>query len=173
MNLHTTTRVPVNDEYAKIVGKAIYMFAYYEWTIIYIIENLKPGYINEYSRMTIKTSGTVSKDLKEVIDSLDSIFTSKKNNLEACHKSFSELIEKRNALMHAHPVTDEDDGQIMAYQANPDKKVISDMVWSPTKVEELIKEIDVAAVEAGSVLEKVSKIATDKLEEGTNAESSG
>jgi len=28
----------VDDFYCSLVGKAIYLFAYYEWTIIYIIE---------------------------------------------------------------------------------------------------------------------------------------
>ena len=37
MTLHTSTRVPVDDSYAALVGKAIYVFAYYELTIIFII----------------------------------------------------------------------------------------------------------------------------------------
>jgi len=59
---HQTTRIPVKDEYAALIGKAIYIFAYYEWTIIWIIEFLESGFVREYSREKIMTSGNVKKD---------------------------------------------------------------------------------------------------------------
>ena len=69
-NHHTTTRIPVNDEYAATVGKAVYLFAYYEWTIIYIIDYLKSGFVTEYSRPQNRpmTSGAVKEKLREVIN---------------------------------------------------------------------------------------------------------
>jgi len=59
MTLHSTTRVPVDDEYAALVGKAVYVFAYYEWAIIYIVEFLRSGFVAEYSRGSPLTSGAV------------------------------------------------------------------------------------------------------------------
>ena len=40
------TRVPFNDDYVKLVGTAVYLFSYYEWAIIYIVERLEPGFDN-------------------------------------------------------------------------------------------------------------------------------
>ncbi|MBU2739378.1 hypothetical protein [Acidithiobacillus concretivorus] len=42
---HSSTRVPVDDSYAALVGKAVYVFAYYEWTIIYVIDYLQSGFV--------------------------------------------------------------------------------------------------------------------------------
>ena len=53
------TRVPFNADYVNLVGTAVYLFSYYEWTIIYIIERLKPGFVAEYSREKTMTSGVV------------------------------------------------------------------------------------------------------------------
>ena len=42
------TRVPFDEDYVKLVGTAVYLFSYYEWTIIYMIERLEPGFVVEY-----------------------------------------------------------------------------------------------------------------------------
>ena len=65
-----------------------------------------------------------------------------------------QLINKRNALIHAHPITDEDGSQILSYQSKPGKS-ISDMIWQSSEVDDLIQEIDKAAVEAGAILDKL------------------
>ena len=35
------TRVPFDDDYVKLVGTAVYLFSYYEWAIIYVVERLE------------------------------------------------------------------------------------------------------------------------------------
>ena len=158
MNHHTTTRIPVNDEYAAHLGKAVYVFAYYEWTIIYIIDYLKNGFVSEYSRgKHPKTSGVVAQDLKSAIDknSISSLSISK-SDLETCHQKFSVLKDKRNALIHAHPITDKDGSQILSYQTNS-SKAISDIKWPQEEIKHLIQEIDKEAVKAGDILDKIRK----------------
>ena len=56
------------------------------------------------------------------------------------------------ALIHAHPITDEGGAQILNYQASPSKQ-ISDMKWESVRLEEFIREIDVAAYQIGNVFE--------------------
>ena len=55
------TRVPFDDDYVKLVGTAVYLFSYYEWAIIYVVERLEPGFVPEYCRKHRRgmTSGTV------------------------------------------------------------------------------------------------------------------
>jgi len=156
MDYHTTTRIPVNDKYAALVGKALYVFAYYEWTVIYIIDYLENGFVNHYSRGKPMTSGVVSKHFETAISKNTLISLSTKADLLNCYTDFSNLIDKRNALIHAHPITDIDGSQILAYQANP-QKTISDISWPDNEVEGLIDEIDKAAVEAGLALAKLRK----------------
>jgi hypothetical protein len=155
MSLHSTTRVPVDDHYVTLIGKAVYVFACYEWTIIWIIEILKSGFLNEYSRGNSMTSGAVLKYFRNVTNDLSNDFTKvSKQELIDCCNHFEKLIIKRNALIHAHPCTDEDGAQILAYQTKT-SKLLPDMKWPTTEVERVISEFDKAACDAGQVLDKL------------------
>ena len=110
MTNHSTTRILVDDAYATLVGKAVYIFAYYEWAIICIIECLQPGFVGEYSRNSVMPSGRVLKKFDEVKQNLPILFEEgMKLELRACYEEFEKLIVKRNALIHAHPFRDLDD----------------------------------------------------------------
>ena len=43
-------RVPFDEAYVTLVGTAVYLFFYYEWTVIYVIDLLEPGFLPEYCR---------------------------------------------------------------------------------------------------------------------------
>jgi hypothetical protein len=70
--------------------------------------------------------------------------------MEKCFEAFSDLIEKRNALIHAHPITHLDNSQILASQTKS-SKAISDMIWPQSEVEKLISEIDNSALLASEI----------------------
>ena len=75
------------------------------------------------------TSGVVRKRFRRVIDNLVSEPANvTKAGLESCLTEFSGLVIKRNALIHAHPCTDEDGSQILTYQTKPSKP-LPDMKW--------------------------------------------
>jgi len=155
MPLHSTTRVPVDDQYAALVGKAVYVFAYYEWTIIWVIELLENGFVSMYCRGNPMTSGEVAKHFRKVIDNPATSFAKvSKKELNNCLDQFSDLIIQRNALIHAHPSTDSDGSQILAYQTKPSKP-LPDMKWPAAEVEKIISRFDEAACSAGEVLERL------------------
>jgi len=157
MNLHTTTSVPVDDEYAALVGKAVYIFAYYEWTIIWIIEYLENGFVSRYCREKQMTSGEVRNNFRRVIDNLVSEPANvTKAALESCFTEFFGLVRKRNALIHAHPCIDEDGSQILIYQTKPSKP-LPDMKWPSQEVKNIIAEIDKASCSAGEILDNIRK----------------
>ena len=155
MTQHSTTRVPVDDSYVALVGKAVYVFAYYEWTIIYTIEYLRSGFVHKYSRGRPLTSGDVRQELQDTInDPMASFAKVSEAELQACCDEFAALIVKRNALIHAHPITDSDGSQILAYQTKV-TKALPDMKWPKAEVEAIIQEFDAAACRAGSVLDRL------------------
>ena len=157
-NLHTSTRVPVDDDYVALVGKAVYIFAYYEWSIIWIVELMQPGFVKEYSRAERPMmSGAVKARLKAAIEtsSVDDTRVSGRE-LEACLAEFDALIIKRNALIHAHPITDVDGAQVLAYQTNSSRP-LPDMKWQAEEVAGLIASFDKAAVSAGQILDRMRK----------------
>jgi hypothetical protein len=155
MSLHTTTRVPVDDSYAALVGKTVYIFAYYEWTIIWIIELLKSGFVHEYSRESSYTSGAVRQKLQKTINNPALDFSKvSKQELQSCCDQFDRLIVKRNALIHAHPCIDSDGSQILTYQTKITKP-LPDMKWPKGEVEAIVKEFDRAACDVGMLLDRL------------------
>jgi hypothetical protein len=155
MTNHSSTRVPVDDSYVALVGKAVYVFAYYEWTIIYVIDYLKSGFVTKYSRSGSMTSGNVRQELQNTIDSQFVSFAKvSQAEMQACSDEFEKLIVKRNALIHAHPITDSDGSQILAYQTKITKP-LPDMKWPRPEIEAIIQEFDAAACRAGVLLDRL------------------
>jgi hypothetical protein len=154
MSFRTTPRVSVDDAYAAIIGKAVYVFAYYEWTIIWVIELMQNGFLETYSRGTPMTSGDVGKKLQTLIDSPATDFTKlSKSELQECCDEFKSLVVRRNALIHAHPCTDSNGSQILAYQTKITKP-LPDMSWPRSEVEAIVSKFDHAACNAGMLLDK-------------------
>lgn len=148
------TKVPFDADYVKLVGKAVYLFSYWEWIIVYIVERLQPGFLSEYSREHKRgmTSGQVRDRFERAVDGYAGDRGVEKRALECCWLVFADLIPKRNALIHAHPITDDDGAQILNYQSSPDAP-ISDMKWESASIEGFIQEVDTAASQAGEILQ--------------------
>ena len=144
------TRVPFSESYVRLVGTAVYLFSYYEWQIIYIVDELAPGFVQEYSRQNTLTSRAVQKRFNAALGHCGVRNAELHSSLAACRDSFSKLIARRNALIHAHPITDPVEGQILHYQTKPSKP-ISDMRWEPDEIRAFIKDVDEAACEANAL----------------------
>jgi hypothetical protein len=148
------TRVPYDSQYTALVGTAVYVFAYYEWAVIYLVEQYKPGFVSRYCRGAPMTSGGVKKELEAILRDPQTTYThAAKASLEACFQEFARLIDKRNALIHAHPITDRDGSQILNYQARMDRP-LPDMKWPVAEVEAAIAEFDAAACAANELLHR-------------------
>lgn len=155
VTLHTSTRVPVDDAYVALVGKAVYVFAYYEWAIICIVEILRAGFVGDYSRGKPMTSGNVKDQFQSAIYDLPADFRKVSEvDLQRICDEFERLIVTRNALIHAHPVTDFDRAQILAYQTAV-AKPLPDMIWPTSEVISIIAVFDSAACEACSILDRL------------------
>ena len=148
------TRVPLDDDYVKLVGTAVYLFSYYEWAIIYAVERLEPGFVPEYCRKHWRgmTSGAVSTRFMRAVERYAGDKGVEKTELECCWLTFDHLVQKRNALVHAHPITDDDGAQILNYQTSPTNQM-SDMKWKVPSLQEFIHEVDVAACRIGEMFE--------------------
>ncbi len=151
------TRVPFDDSYVKLLGIAVYLFSYYEWRIIYAIDRLEPGFVAEYCREHPHgmTSGRVSKRFEKTIESYAGNMRVEKKELERCSLTFHDLVQERNALIHAHPITDDGGAQILNYQASPAKQ-ISDLKWDVARLEQFVREVEDAACEMGRVYQNLT-----------------
>lgn len=149
------TRIPFDPQYVQSIGKAVYFFAYYEWIIIYVIEQLCPGFVTEYSRDRKMTSGHVAQRFKKALNEGSAIATEIEPALDACYDEFASLIPRRNALIHAHPITDTPTGaQILNFQSGL-SEVIADMKWNSDAVERFALDVSRASTTASSLLEQL------------------
>lgn len=149
------TYVPFDPSYTALVGTAVYVFAYYEWQIIYLIQQFKPEFVHTYCRGAPITSGGVRKALGAIVSDAGTCYTAvPKAELQACYEQFGLLVDKRNAMIHAHPITGHDGAQILNYQARVDRP-LPDMEWSVAKLEAAIREFDDAARNANALLHRM------------------
>ena len=149
-------RIPFDPDYVQLVGTAVYVFSYYEWTIIYVIERLNPGFVSEYSRERKMTSGAVSSRLEKILsEDATNAVQENRRSLRICADEFASLIPRRNALIHAHPITDGTSGaQLLKFQSMPSES-IADLKWNITEIEQFIAKIDKASVGASALLSKL------------------
>ena len=149
------TRVPYDPSYTALVGAAVYVFAYYEWAVIYLIQQFKPGFVARYCRGGPMTSAQVKRELQTILDDKATIYTHvSRAELVACRNRFALLIDKRNALIHAHPITDTDGSKILNYQTRVDRP-LPDMKWPVATVSGALHEFDAAACEANALLHRL------------------
>lgn len=146
-------RVPIDASYVASVGQAVYLFAYYEWAIIWLIDFFEPGFVHEYSRgRRPLTSRRVEERLGKCLSKWkDSYPDNVQKKLAHCQQMFSGHIVERNALIHAHPITDSDNAQILAYQTDPSKP-LPDMKWPSSEVVRFVASLDEAASTAVDLL---------------------
>ena len=148
------TRVPFEESYVCLLGQAVYLFAYYEWQIVYIINCLSQGFVAEYSRGDPLTSGGVHRRFAAELAKGNAPSGVSLASLEACRDTFHSLIPRRNALVHAHPITDKVEGQIVAFQAGPSQP-IRDLKWERAHLRTFIRDVDKAACEAGALFDQL------------------
>jgi hypothetical protein len=101
------------------------------------------------------TSGQVRKELEKILSNADTVYTSvSRDELQAVCSTFSALIDRRNALIHAHPITDSDGSQILNYQASIHRP-LSDMKWSVADLREALDRFDAAACYTTELLQRL------------------
>lgn len=138
----TKFRIPADDDYTAILGRAIYNFTYYEWVVVWTVEKLQPGYLNEYTKKA-PTSGVLANKFITVVKGADP-------RLAACAGTFSKACIMRDQLLHAHPYTAAGGTQQLGYRGrHPDTQ------WPLADVEEAAQNFDQAACELSSLFDEL------------------
>ena len=152
------TRIPHDERYTALLGRAVYAFAYYEWVVIYAVDLLRPGFVAEYSRgKRPHTSGRVAKKLKAAVEDMPAGSDEKlRLDLREAAESFEELVHRRNALVHAHPITHAGGDQILAFQMHPDRPT-ADTTWGVEEIEEFLGDVDRRCVSLSGVYRRLEE----------------
>lgn len=95
-------RQPIQKGYAEALGMATYCFAICEWNAIYCAEKLRPGTIVDINKKKF-TAGRIARNLLSFSEGVSE--ADHRQRLVAAAKRFVELVNLRNAIMHAKPCT--------------------------------------------------------------------
>jgi hypothetical protein len=94
-------RIPADDAYTAVLGRAIYNFTYYEWVVVHTIEKITPGYLQRYTAKGPTAGSVAPRFIAEATayQAEPSIVA----ELQACATTFNDLRITRDQLLHAHP----------------------------------------------------------------------
>jgi hypothetical protein len=140
-------RIPADDTYTAILGRAVYNFAYYEWVVVWTLEKLRPGYLQYYSRKG-PTSGRVAESFTEAVKSFRSA-SPDQDALAICAATFDGLRKERDKLLHAHPYTAAAGVQQLGYRGRHPATE-----WPMAEVEDVAEKFDAAACELNHLFYK-------------------
>jgi hypothetical protein len=92
-------RYSLEAEYARSLGRALFVFAALEWNSAHCCEKISPGYLNNLKK---KTAGNVADDLIDLVRTLRPVVWA--SHETACEE-FKTLVKLRNRIAHGKPGT--------------------------------------------------------------------
>lgn len=152
MALEASNRIPSDPDYLVCLGRATWVWAYYESFVVDLIDRLKPGFKTEVARSKRNyTAGTIRSELEKLVNSKSTDFTRiSKTELVSVHDQLDTLIDRRNSLIHGRPIG----GNILAYQGNVDKPN-PDVQWPAAAVDAFTEDVANERIRIDPIFEKL------------------
>lgn len=139
-------RYPVDHDYAALLGYAVFLYAMLEWQVVYIGEKLQPGFVSENIG---KEGGRIAAALTRAINANSStLSTAIVEKLDEISARFQVLKDRRNALIHARPITMPGPERTPGLSYNGRS---GDALWTEDEIIEAIKEFEKAAEDANNI----------------------
>jgi hypothetical protein len=139
------SRIPVDEAYVNAIGRAVYNFTYLEWGIVGLGELLRPGFRTDAAYLTAGQMGGWFTSLVGALRSADP----DQSALVSLAATFSQLVQPRNHIVHAHPISAKGGGQQLRYKG---KSILQD--WPPDKILEAARDFEAAAIVANDLYHK-------------------
>jgi hypothetical protein len=135
-------RIPVEQSYLSALGRATYNFAYLEWGIVWIVEKLRPGYLN---KVRGQTAGQIAREFENAAaDIPDPQLNSRIATLASL---FDALVSRRNQLVHGNPISATGGEQRLLYYGKSDNT----FEWSEADILQAALDFEAAAIEANDI----------------------
>lgn len=133
-------RIPIDGDYLKAIGTAVYCFATLEWNAVYCGEKLSPGYVGKLAK---KTAGKIATDVAK-FESLISD-PNKRARYRTATSEFVRLAKSRNDLLHSNSATVGHE-QRLVRQGKP---------WQANEIDDLADEFAACSIELNELYHKV------------------
>lgn len=140
----TPFRIPLTEAYAEALGRAVYSFCYLEWEVVWIIECLEPGFVNEVTGLTAGQIANRFIDETNKPHALEATLALRLSDFAEC---FKRLVDSRNALVHGNPYTAENGEQRLGYSGKRGR-----VEWPLSEIVSVTSKFEQAALEAGHIL---------------------
>jgi hypothetical protein len=136
---------PYDPQYIEALGLAVHNFAWLEYNVVWIIEQLEPNYWGDYVSNE-KGAGAVANDLDRVIEEHAKGHATEAE-LRDISKEFRGLKYLRDKLLHATPVVASDGRRL--------HHLTRDIAWSLDRVRQAATDFAAAAESAHTVFRKL------------------
>jgi hypothetical protein len=95
-------RQPVKADYVYALGLAAYAFASCEWQVVWCCEKIRPGTLNKIVGGELM-AGKIAKVFVDLTRNMPKCL--EREELSRVAKTFTGLVETRNAILHGKPCT--------------------------------------------------------------------
>lgn len=147
-------RTPHDSKYVAAIGRAIYIFAIYEWTVIHAIEKLRPGFLTKW-RFAQKsmTARTVGRKFTSAVSESSDPGRPLTLRLEEAAKRFMEFVDERNELVHSHVYSEPDGRQHLIYQGRDKTRT-----WSIAEIDDLAHRFENSSIVLRDLVKEIWNI---------------
>jgi hypothetical protein len=147
-------RTPYDSGYVAAVGRAIYIFAFYEWNVVHTMERLRPGFLSKWRfAKRPMTAGTIGKKFKNAVDESSDLIRPFASNLNEAAKTFMEFVDERNELVHAHVYSEPDGRQQLIYQGKDKTRT-----WSVAEIDDLAHRFENYSIALHDLMKEIWNI---------------
>src|ERR1700722_17382805 len=133
VNMSDEFRTPFDLGYVAAIGRAIFIFANYEWTVVHTMERLRPGLLSKWRfAKNPMTAGRLGKKFENAVNESNDLAPSLTSTLKEAARAFVELADERKELVHAHVYSEPDGRQQLVYQGRKKTRT-----WSIAEIDDL------------------------------------
>jgi hypothetical protein len=144
-------RTPYDSGYVTAIGRAIYIFAIYEWTVIHALEKLRPGFLNKWRfAQNPMTARTVGRKFTNAVNASGDPARPSTLKLREAAKTFLEFVDERNQLVHAHGYSDADGTQQLIYLGKDKTRT-----WSLAEINDLAHRFENSSIVLRDLMKEI------------------
>ena len=147
-------RTPCDSGYVAAIGRAIYIFAIYEWTVVHTMEKLRPGFLDKWRfAKNPMTAGRLGKKFKNAVDESSDLAPPLTSRLKEAARAFIEFVDERNELVHAHVYSEPDVRQQLIYQGKDKTRT-----WSVAEIDDRAHRFENSSIALRDFMKEIWKI---------------
>ncbi len=147
-------RTPYDSGYVAAIGRAIFIFANYEWTVVHTMERLRPGFLNKWRFAQNRvTAGRLGRKFGNAVNEASDLARPFASDLKEAARAFMELADERNELVHSHVYSEPDGRQQLIYQGKDKTRI-----WSLAEIDDLGHRFENSSIALHDLRKKIWNI---------------